>query len=657
MKTGWLNNLRIGRKLTIGFGILVALTLLVVGLSYLGSRKATQEISNTDEVRVPTALVAARAQADLLRVQADARGYLALGDQEFRDSYRQDAQAFEGHLRDLMALAPKLEPADQERLQQISATYQQWSQYPEKLFDLRDDQLEREPAYAIFATDGLRRGGSVLIDTGKLIDEQGLQAPTADNQALLAEMARFQGSFSAMLSGLRGYVTTRNRTFRGEYEANRDLNQLAWDSLSAKRDSLTPRQQALLDSITANRDAFLLLPDQIFAILESDRWRQDLYLFRSEALPLSANMLQALSTLTENQQDQLSADLDHGKQSLSDANLQTLAGGAVAVLLGVLLAIVFRENIAGPIRRLTAVVQQIGAGDLDARAQIESSDEIGTLAGAFNGMTGQLQDTLEQTRMEKKRADDLLHVVIPIGVDLSAEKDFDRLLEKILVEAKNFCRADSGILFLRTEMDELEHVIVRNDKLAISMGGSAGHQVSFPAVPLYDATTHAALDYNPVARAALSGRSVNLRDAAEMAELDFSGIAAQTDDAYRADSFLAIPLKNSDDHVLGVLQLANAQEPETGRVIPFDANLQQMMESYSSLAVAALEAYIREQGLRQQIQQLRIEIDEVKRQKQVDEIVETDFFQDLQAKARAIRTRSPRARPDAPAGDAPVSQP
>ena len=398
MKTGWLNNLKIGRKLTIGFGILVALTLLVVGLSYLGSRRATQEISNTDEVRVPTALVAARAQADLLRVQADVRGYLALGDQEFRDSYHQDAQAFEGHLRDLMALAPKLEPADQERLQQINTTYQQWSQNPEKLFDLRDDQLEREPAYAIFATDGLRRGGSVLIDTGKLIDEQGLQTPTADNQALLAEMARFQGSFSAMLSGLRGYVTTRNRTFRGEYEANRDLNQLAWDSLRAKRDSLTPRQQALLDSITANRDAFLQLPDQMFAILESDRWRQDLYLFRSEALPLSASMLQTLSTLTENQQDQLSVDLDRGKQSLYNANLQTLAGGAVAVLLGVLLAIFFRENIAGPIRRLTAVVQQIRAGDLDAHAQVESSDEIGTLAGAFNGMTGQLQDTLEQTQ-------------------------------------------------------------------------------------------------------------------------------------------------------------------------------------------------------------------------------------------------------------------
>jgi hypothetical protein len=63
------------------------------------------------------------------------------------------------------------------------------------------------------------------------------------------------------------------------------------------------------------------------------------------------------------------------------------------------------------------------------------------------------------------------------------------------------------------------------------------------------------------------------------------------------------------------------------------------MESFSSLAVAALEAYVREQRLRQEIQQLRIEIDEAKRQQQVSEIVDTDFFQDLQTRARAMRDR------------------
>ena len=64
-----------------------------------------------------------------------------------------------------------------------------------------------------------------------------------------------------------------------------------------------------------------------------------------------------------------------------------------------------------------------------------------------------------------------------------------------------------------------------------------------------------------------------------------------------------------------------------------------MMMSFSSLAVAALEAYIREQSLRQEIHQLRIEIDEVKRRKQVAEIVESDSFKEIQEKARAMRLR------------------
>jgi CHASE3 domain sensor protein len=635
--------LSIGRKLGISFGILVALTLLVAGLSFLGSRSAAQGISSTDEVRVPTALLAARAQADLLRMQAATRGYLALGDAEFRESYRREAATFEARLDELLAFAPKLAPADQTNLLLLQSLYGQWKPYPEQLFALRDDQLEREPAYAILATDGLRKGGQVLIDTGKLIDEQGLREATPENQALLAELARFQGSFSAMLSGLRGYVTTRNRTFRGEYIANRDLNELAWDRLTASREAMSPRQQELLDTVGGSREGFLELPDRIFEILESDRWREDLYLFRQQALPISDSMLQALSTLTTNQQNQLRAELDLGRANLTDANRQIAAGGAAAVLLGIVLAYVFRENIAGPVRRLTSVVERISGGELAARAQVESRDEVGLLAGAFNDMAGRLQSTLRQISAEKTRADNLLHVVIPIGVQLAAEKDFDRLLETILVEAKEFCRAEAGNLYLRTadaadqSTEILSYVIVRNDPLGLALGGTTGHSIAYAGIPL---AGDSALDQpdsagSAVVRAAVGGQTVNIALAGNA--MGETGTGA---DDYRPTALLALPLKNSAGEVLGVLQLADPRDARTGEVVPFDANLQQMMESYSSLAVAALEAYIREQGLRQQIQQLKIEIDEAKRQKQVDEIVESNFFQHLQERARAIRSRS-----------------
>jgi HAMP domain-containing protein len=53
----------------------------------------------------------------------------------------------------------------------------------------------------------------------------------------------------------------------------------------------------------------------------------------------------------------------------------------------------------------------------------------------------------------------------------------------------------------------------------------------------------------------------------------------------------------------------------------------------------ALEVYAREQRLRQQVQQLRIEIDEAKKGRQVAEITETDYFQDLRQRAQGLRAR------------------
>jgi methyl-accepting chemotaxis protein len=57
---------------------------------------------------------------------------------------------------------------------------------------------------------------------------------------------------------------------------------------------------------------------------------------------------------------------------------------------------------------------------------------------------------------------------------------------------------------------------------------------------------------------------------------------------------------------------------------------------------------VRETTLKRQVEELKIEIDEVKRQQQVREIVDTDFFQDLQLKARAARVKK---TPEPPAAD------
>jgi hypothetical protein len=259
-----------------------------------------------------------------------------------------------------------------------------------------------------------------------------------------------------------------------------------------------------------------------------------------------------------------------------------------------------------------------------------------TLMGLY--VAGLLRKILIQLGVEKKRADSLLDIVIPIGIELSVEKDFGRLLEKMLLEAKSFCSADAGTLYLVKDR-RLEFAVVRNDTLDISIGGTSGKEVTLPAVKLYSDETGEPNHHNVATYAALTGKTVNIADAyVTTSEFDFSAVKEFDErTGYQSVSFLTIPLKNSDGKVLGVLQLLNALDLKDKTIVPFDENLQQLMQSFSSLACAALEGYIQEQVLRQEIQDLRIEIDAVKQKEQVEQITDTRYFQELQSRAQELR--------------------
>ena len=73
-----------------------------------------------------------------------------------------------------------------------------------------------------------------------------------------------------------------------------------------------------------------------------------------------------------------------------------------------------------------------------------------------------------------------------VGVALSQEKDIAKLLEAILVAAKDLTHADGGTLYRMTEEKTLKFEIIRNDTLGIAMGGTTGAEIPFYPIFLYD---------------------------------------------------------------------------------------------------------------------------------------------------------------------------
>lgn len=320
-------------------------------------------------------------------------------------------------------------------------------------------------------------------------------------------------------------------------------------------------------------------------------------------------------------------------RSLAVAMLTILAitGGVVLVIAGVL-----AQQISDPIRRITAAARSVERNEfhldmLGPLLEKASDGEIVHLARVFTEMAFHVE------RREQLRR--LLDVVIGIGVALPEERNFNRLLETVVMEAKTLCNADAGTLYLLTEEDTLEFVILRNDTLNIAIGGTTGKEIPYAPIPLHD-DTGAENHANVAAHTVHSGTVVSIPDVYQEKGFDFS--STKTHDAqtgYRSKSFLSVPLQDSSTETVGVLQLMNALDPQTGEVIAFEQGMNRVIEALASLGTVALKAYMREAQLRRKIEELRIKIDETRKQQQVEEITETEYFRQLQQRARELRER------------------
>ncbi len=176
-----------------------------------------------------------------------------------------------------------------------------------------------------------------------------------------------------------------------------------------------------------------------------------------------------------------------------------------------------------------------------------------------------------------------------IGAALSKERDISRLLESILIAAKTITHADGGTLYrVAPNGQELQFEILRTDSLHIAMGGTSGKPINFPNLPLRDAQGQAN-DSLVAAYTAIHKQTVNIADAYTEPNFDFSG-TQQFDErtGYRSQSFLAVPMKDHEGDVIGVLQLINATHPETGKVLPFSLADQSLAESLASQAAIAI---------------------------------------------------------------------
>ncbi|MCL2224692.1 MAG: HD domain-containing protein [Defluviitaleaceae bacterium] len=141
----------------------------------------------------------------------------------------------------------------------------------------------------------------------------------------------------------------------------------------------------------------------------------------------------------------------------------------------------------------------------------------------------------------------------------NGETRYERLLSIILEKMMELTNSDAGTLYT-LEDDQLHFKIIKNNTLGIF---SEGDEIDLPPVPIKPYNIENVSSY-----AALKNEIVLIDDVYEDTRFNFSGpMNYDKITGYRTRSMLVLPLSTYRDdkpEVLGVIQLLNAIDPQTG---------------------------------------------------------------------------------------------
>jgi GAF domain-containing protein len=253
-----------------------------------------------------------------------------------------------------------------------------------------------------------------------------------------------------------------------------------------------------------------------------------------------------------------------------------------------------------------------------ARQGSEATREISARVSDFLVRIGAL---LRQVEDERGHFEALQRV----SSDLSSTSDRDELLPRVMDELIRAVGAERGFLMLLDDASELELKVARGKD-----GDSLGPD-SFR------------VSQSIVSRVVDEGRPIltdNARDDPRFAARE--SVIAQS---FR--SILCVPLRAAD-RLIGVVSVDHRYF--AGQ---FSAHDRDILQVFANQAAIAIENARHFGSLRREIQMLRIEIDQVRQAQAVAEITETEFFDDLRAKARDLRPGRDKAAVAAKSFDAP----
>ena len=241
----------------------------------------------------------------------------------------------------------------------------------------------------LIAGVGINRMGSIAADTERIVTHYNVQNNLArDMSEQIQIVARL----------LRTVLLMDNVADKKDNAAKIAKARETYDELSKKLETTTksPESKAIMADIASHVGKARRANTQVLELALAGKDKEANRLLFAEARGATTAWQASLDKGSVYFRERVDKAYENAKATGKQAEIVVISVGALALLLGALLAFFITRSITQPLAAMGAVIETVAQGDLTQRVEIHSKDELGELGRILNTTNEGLREMVLQ---------------------------------------------------------------------------------------------------------------------------------------------------------------------------------------------------------------------------------------------------------------------
>lgn len=423
----FLNKFKLGKKVSIGFGLVLILLLVSVITSIVGIRKISNEFSQFRQISNEEMLFG-RVQANLLESRIAFENYVQLRDDHYKDVFEQRLGKMEGFLYEL-----KISITDAERQMKMEYILEHSREYKNDFNRIVEYEQKRDHLYnelvnmgpqltkilsEIMDTANNNKDEFIVYTSGVALKHLGLARlnvsrflETDDSQIINIVTNEFQEMENAI-----SLIEGTNSAYKYKDSI---------DELKEKKESYY-NNLLEISSVVGNRNIVITHLDEIGPEISAI----------AEEMKISIIEEQARYGPKIKKENQL---------IITRMSIISL----LALLLSILISIRIVRMVVSPVKTVTNTFKEISEGeaDLEVRMEVNSLDELGEMARYFNKFMEKLQFII----LESESQNWLKTGQTELNEIMRDEQDLLSLCNNVIIYIARYLNIQTGSIYIRMD--------------------------------------------------------------------------------------------------------------------------------------------------------------------------------------------------------------